>query len=529
MNHHPPIDSLDDESVEAHITAWVLGEASAFESAELERLCQKRPELEAFRRKMLGLHGLMIEAENVSADHSWKLPPSKRKAIDEIIAGNTQFPDKEQPEKQNHRTSRRAIWAIAACLTLTAVVWKLIDLPRKKVSEEIGNADFHSATASAKGETSRISEVRQNAPAPANPSNFKMQVSSPPVGGDADLRESKSRDLIAKQQPKKVNEAGSISDFSLDTPFANAEIDDALPKPSKSLAAEFQAAKGAMEIIPAPVSPPAEPPGMLMSSAPAGSASSDRDIRSRAMRKLESKDESLTATALADPPNSAVSLNIDESSLQRAKSLLEKGERPNPADIKVEQFYNVVDYGDPAPGKAEPVAVTIEQCAHPVAASGNLVRVALKVGVAEKVKVRVTFNPQRVGNYRRIGFEKDAQKTEDFHDGSAGVMIYQMVTLPQGSGEIGEVSMRFRDVASGEIVERSWPISHGEKTPSFDRATPSMQLAGLSILAAEKLRGGPLADKIDFEQLATPRAAVKEFYRNNESVTDMLQVIDLLE
>jgi hypothetical protein len=34
-----PFTTIGDEPVEARIVAWVLGEASAFEAAELERLC----------------------------------------------------------------------------------------------------------------------------------------------------------------------------------------------------------------------------------------------------------------------------------------------------------------------------------------------------------------------------------------------------------------------------------------------------------------------------------------------------------
>ena len=48
----------------------------------------------------------------------------------------------------------------------------------------------------------------------------------------------------------------------------------------------------------------------------------------------------------------------------------------------MEQFYNAVDYGDPAPSAGEPVAVAIEQSAHPVIPGRNLVRVALKTAAA---------------------------------------------------------------------------------------------------------------------------------------------------
>ena len=430
----------------------------------------------------------------------------------------------------------------------------------------------------------------------------------------------------------------------------------------------------------------------------------------------------------AETPYSTFSLNISDASFQLAKAALTKGERPDPASIKPEQFYNAVDYGDPAPTSSEPVAATIEQSAHPVIPGRNLVRVALRTGAvgrsaiqplrltllvdqsgsmvredrrasmehalaqlgvlltkndlvtvigfsrtphlladgmsgdqatklselvnqtaseggtnleeamklggqlaerhqlagaqnrivlftdgaanlgdanparlaeqvkafrqkglafdiagigadglndrllselarngngryyvvgdekndsfarqlagafrpaAENVKVQVNFNPQRVGKYKLIGFEKDRLKTEDFRNDAvdaaelaaeeAGVAIYQVETLADGTGELGEVSVRFRDTTIGEMVERTWTIPYESQATAFDRATPSMQLAGLSMLAAEKLRGGPLADAIDFNQLTGPTSLVKQFYGSSPRVADMLRLIDALK
>src|SRR5688572_31597679 len=48
--------------LEARVVAWVAGEASAFEVAELERLVVKKPELAIFKRRIEAVHGLMAEA-----------------------------------------------------------------------------------------------------------------------------------------------------------------------------------------------------------------------------------------------------------------------------------------------------------------------------------------------------------------------------------------------------------------------------------------------------------------------------------
>jgi periplasmic protein TonB len=55
MGHAP-------SEMEARIVAWISGEASASESAELEGLASARPELAAFRRRVEAMQGLAAEA-----------------------------------------------------------------------------------------------------------------------------------------------------------------------------------------------------------------------------------------------------------------------------------------------------------------------------------------------------------------------------------------------------------------------------------------------------------------------------------
>lgn len=451
-----------------------------------------------------------------------------------------------------------------------------------------------------------------------------------------------------------------------------------------------------------------------------------RSLHDKAQKKADLSDLSMEIPA-AQEPFSTFSLNISDASFQLALAAVEKGERPDPASIKPEQFYNAVDYGDPAPSSLEPVAAAIDQTAHPVIPGRNLVRVAIRTAstgrsaaqplrltllvdqsgsmaradrraamdtalgqlatlltendritvigfsrtprliadslpgneaakisdlinttaseggtnleqafnlsselalrhkldgaqnrivlftdgaanlgdadpdrlaervkelrqqglafdiagigtndtndrllselarhgngryylvgenagdsfaaqlagafrpAAENVKVQVKLNPDRVGNYKLIGFEKDRLKTEDFRDDSvdaaelaadeAGVAIYQVETLPEGSGEIGEVSVRFRDTASGEMVERAWTIPHDPSTPALDKAAPQTQLATLALLAAQKLQGGPLADAIRFPDHAETLAKLKQAYANDPKAQRLLTLINAL-
>ena len=120
MSNKLPFATIGDEPIEARIVAWVLGDASAFEATELERLCDERPELLVFRRRMRALHSLLTEAETTEPDHSIKLPPAKRQALDEIFGKDAPPNVLEHPRTGR---SRRLSWhqrllAIAACLIL---------------------------------------------------------------------------------------------------------------------------------------------------------------------------------------------------------------------------------------------------------------------------------------------------------------------------------------------------------------------------------------------------------------------------
>ena len=155
---------------------------------------------------------------------------------------------------------------------------------------------------------------------------------------------------------------------------------------------------------------------------------------------------------------------------------------------------------------------------------------------AENVKVQVRFNPARVGHYRLIGFEQHRLKEEDFRNDKvdaaelaaeeAAVALYQVEVLPQGEGELGEVFVRFRDAATGQMVERSWTMLHEPRARAFDRATPTMQLAGTAALLAEKLRGGDSAKLIDLADLTPVVNSLRGHYANDARVQQLMAMFE---
>lgn len=119
---------------EARVVAWILGEASTVEIAELERLCAEHPELAVFKRRMEAVHGLAGEAAKPPKE-ALRLSPERRAKLLAVIGGAQQMAEVPSSEAQavhvkpakrsggSGRSSKRFAWRewalpMAACLAL---------------------------------------------------------------------------------------------------------------------------------------------------------------------------------------------------------------------------------------------------------------------------------------------------------------------------------------------------------------------------------------------------------------------------
>lgn len=151
---------------------------------------------------------------------------------------------------------------------------------------------------------------------------------------------------------------------------------------------------------------------------------------------------------------------------------------------------------------------------------------------AENVKVQVRFNPARVGAYRLVGFDQHRLQEQDFRNDAvdaaelsaeeAAVAMYQVEPLPQGSGELGEVFVRFRDPATGAMVERSWTIPYEPRAAAWDRATPAMQLAAVATMLAEKMTDSPVSGQVSLRELAPVVNQLRGHFPNQRRVEELV-------
>ncbi|TWT94623.1 vWA domain-containing protein [Stieleria varia] len=155
---------------------------------------------------------------------------------------------------------------------------------------------------------------------------------------------------------------------------------------------------------------------------------------------------------------------------------------------------------------------------------------------AKNVKVQVEFNPKRVGSYKLLGFEKHILNKEDFRNdkvdaaemaaAEAGVAMYQFEPLADGEGDIGSVSVRFRDLSSGQMIENRWPIPYQSDAPRIDQAAPSIRIAASAALLAAKLRGEPLGETVDLQTLSNLISGLPDPERQDNRVKQLKQMID---
>ena len=152
------------------------------------------------------------------------------------------------------------------------------------------------------------------------------------------------------------------------------------------------------------------------------------------------------------------------------------------------------------------------------------------------MKVQIEFNPNRVGRYKLLGFEKHRLKKEDFRNDSvdaaemaaaeAGVALYQFEPMPEGEGDIGFVSVRFRDMSSDQMIERRWPIPYEPTAARIDEAKPSIRIAAAAALLAAKIKDDPVGEAAEYSGLSQIVNQLPQRHRDNPRVQQLLEMIE---
>ncbi len=128
--------------------------------------------------------------------------------------------------------------------------------------------------------------------------------------------------------------------------------------------------------------------------------------KSKVTRGLEEK-------LAAKEPFSTFSLHVSDVSFKLARAALAKGQWPETSKIRVEEFVNAFDYGDPLPSRGERVACSVEQAIHPFLQQRNLLRVSMRTaatGRSSTTPLRLTFLLDNSGSMERIDRQETVRK-----------------------------------------------------------------------------------------------------------------------
>jgi Ca-activated chloride channel family protein len=120
--------------------------------------------------------------------------------------------------------------------------------------------------------------------------------------------------------------------------------------------------------------------------------------------------------------------------------------------------------------------------------------------IAKDAKVQVEFNPQTVSRFRLLGYENRRLAQEDFRDddvdageigsGHSVTALYEIkLHEEEVVGKLATVFIRHEDPDLGNVTEVSQDILANELKGTFEKASPSFQLAATVAEFAEILRG----------------------------------------
>ena len=90
---------------------------------------------------------------------------------------------------------------------------------------------------------------------------------------------------------------------------------------------------------------------------------------------------------------------------------------------------------------------------------------------------------------------------------------------------MGTVFVRFRDMATGRMVERSWTIPYEPNVKNLSGAAPSMQLAAVAGMLGERLKLGDKAG-IDLEQLSGVYGKIRSHFQADDEVSDLIRMCE---
>lgn len=209
-------------------------------------------------------------------------------------------------------------------------------------------------------------------------------------------------------------------------------------------------------------------------------------------------------------PTSSFLINVDSSSYDNVRRLIESGKRPPPDIVQIEALVNHFKYDYPQSQADQSLSINLEAATCPWTADHRLVRIGLRARETQRIdasntlaakdaRVAVRFNSGKVASYRLLGYENRSRAHPDGNRGPgeeilAGhtvTALYEIVpakpTAAISSGELLTVDVKYKspDRDDTETVQQSLFDSGVE----FNRASADFRFAAAVVRLGMILRG----------------------------------------
>lgn len=175
------------------------------------------------------------------------------------------------------------------------------------------------------------------------------------------------------------------------------------------------------------------------------------------------------------------------------------------------------------------------------------------VTVAKDVKAQIEFNPDRVVEYRQIGYEKRQLRDEDFNNDSVDAgdigagkritMLFELTLTGQKSAvnplrygkqkpvtsksdELAFINLRWKAPEGGDSQLMSEPVQSSQRNTAFVSASQDMRFQTAVAAWGQKLRGSSYLASTSWEQIAQWGSAARG-EDNNGYRAEFIQLVTL--
>ena len=94
--------------------------------------------------------------------------------------------------------------------------------------------------------------------------------------------------------------------------------------------------------------------------------------------RLDDGDNSMDFLKVSDKPLSTVSIDVDSASFTRSNAYLEQGLRPDPDQVRIEEFINFLRYDYPTPQEGQIISMNFEDLSSPWTPGHRLMKIGLQ-------------------------------------------------------------------------------------------------------------------------------------------------------